>query len=325
MGNLDFSGQVAVITGAGRGLGRAYAELLVARGAAVVVNDIGAPSLDGRGGDETIAEDTARMLRAAGGHAVSSCDDVATPEGGAGIVETALREFGRIDILVHNAGMIRSVPFADLSLDDFHAVMNVHVGGAVHVGRPAWKHMMERGYGRVVLTTSGGIFGMAGGVPYSTAKAALIGMARSLKHEAEAAAGDIRVNVVGPLADTRMGGPSEPIFRELADSSMVAAVVAYLVSRECQLNGVVLQAGGSHFARLFIGQTRGWAKGTPDLTPEEVMDHIAEALEMNDFSTPDNILEQIRAIGAVALKRPEVVDERFNEWVASLSTAADNQ
>lgn len=147
------------------------------------------------------------------------------------MVETALQEFGQLDIVIHNAGMIRSAPFAELSLDDFHAVMAVHVGGALHVGRPAWGHMLERGYGRMLLTTSGGVFGMAGGVPYSTAKAALIGMARSLKHEADNSRADLKVNVVGPLADTRMGGPSQPVFGDLADPSQVSAVVAYLVSR----------------------------------------------------------------------------------------------
>jgi NAD(P)-dependent dehydrogenase (short-subunit alcohol dehydrogenase family) len=316
---LDFTDQVAVITGAGRGLGRAYAELLAARGAAVIVNDLGTPSLDGRGADKTIAEQTAQIIENAGGQARASSDDVATPEGGAAIIQLALREFGRVDILVHNAGMTRSAPFGDLALKDFHDVMAVHVGGALHVGQPAWAHMLERRYGRILLTTSGGIFGMPGGVPYSTAKAALIGMARSLKHEADAASGDLKVNVIAPLADTRMGGPSETIFGKLADPSMVAAVAAYLVSKHCELNGEVLQAGGSHFARLFVGQTRGWAKGTPDLTPEDVRDHLQEALDLGHFSVPSGILDSVRAIGNVALERPELVDDRFHQWLTSLA------
>jgi NAD(P)-dependent dehydrogenase (short-subunit alcohol dehydrogenase family) len=281
---LDFSGQVAVITGAGRGLGRAYALSLARRGAAIVVNDIGSDAAgEGRSGE--LAAATVEEVRSKGGQAISSTDSVATPEGGAAIIEAALSSFGKIDILIHNAGVVRTAPFADASIDDVHAVLNTHLLGAWHVGQPAWRHMASRGYGRFILTSSNTVFGREEATAYGATKAAIIGLAKGLRQEA--APLGIRVNVVCPLAATRLGGTAEDVFGDLADPELVAAVVVYLASTACALNGEVLQAGGSHVARLFFGESSGWAKRSADLTPEEVEEHLPEILDVSKEIIPD--------------------------------------
>jgi NAD(P)-dependent dehydrogenase (short-subunit alcohol dehydrogenase family) len=173
---LRFDGRVAVITGAGRGLGRSYALLLAARGARVVVNDSGS-SVTGSGSDAAPAQQVVDEIRAAGGHAVVSGDSVATPEGGQAIIDTAVREFGGVDVLVHNAGTVRRASLSDMSYDDFESVLDVHLRGAFHVVRPAFPLMKAAGYGRVVLTSSiGGLYGNHAVANYAVAKAGLIGL-----------------------------------------------------------------------------------------------------------------------------------------------------
>jgi NAD(P)-dependent dehydrogenase (short-subunit alcohol dehydrogenase family) len=281
---LDFSGQVAIVTGAGRGLGRAYALSLAARGAAVVVNDIGSDEA-GEGRNDELAAATVDEIRSQGGQAVASADSVATPDGGAALVEVALGTFGKVDILIHNAGVVRTAPFAEASIDDVHAVLNTHLLGAWHVGQPAWRHMASRGYGRVILTSSNTVFGREEASAYGATKAAIIGLAKGLRQEAEPVG--IRINVICPLAASRLGGTAEEVFGNLAAPEMVAAVVLYLASPACTLNGEVLQAGASHVARLFFGESRGWAKRSSGLTPEEVEAHLPEILDVSNEIIPD--------------------------------------
>src|ERR1700761_8645681 len=176
MTELRFDGRVAVVTGGGRGLGRTYALLLAARGAKVVVNDPGA-SLKGDGGDAGPAEEVVREIKAAGGDAVANTDSVATPEGGQSIIDTATDKWGRIDILIHNAGIVRRAPLKEMSYADFELVLDVHLRGAFHVVRPAFPLMCKAGYGRVVLTSSiNGLYGNKQVLNYSVAKAGLIGL-----------------------------------------------------------------------------------------------------------------------------------------------------
>jgi NAD(P)-dependent dehydrogenase (short-subunit alcohol dehydrogenase family) len=280
---MGFSGQVAVVTGAGRGLGRAYAISLAMRGAAVVVNDIGSDAA-GEGRNDEFAGATVEEIRSRGGRAVCSTDNVATPEGGAALIETAISACGKIDILIHNAGVVRTAPFADASIDDVHAVLNTHLLAAWHVGQPAWRHMASRGYGRLILTSSNTVFGRDEATAYGATKAAIIGLAKGLRLEADPLG--IRVNVVCPLAASRLGGTAQEVFGDLADPELVAAVVVYLASIACTLNGEVLQAGGSHVARLFFGESSGWAKRKPTLTPEEVEAHLPEILDLSKEIIP---------------------------------------
>jgi NAD(P)-dependent dehydrogenase (short-subunit alcohol dehydrogenase family) len=281
---LDFSGQVAVVTGGGRGLGRAYALSLAKRGAAIVVNDIGSDAM-GKGRNDELAAATVQEIRSRGGRAVASADSVATPEGGAALVEGALGAFGKIDILIHNAGVVRTGPFAEASIDDVQAVLNTHLLAAWHVGQPAWRHMAARGYGRVILTSSNTVFGREDATAYGAAKAAIIGLAKGLRQEGDPLG--IRVNVVCPLAASRLGGSAQEVFGDLADPDLAAAVVVYLASTACALSGEVLQAGGSHVARLFLGESSGWAKRSSDLTPEEVEAHLPEILDISKEIIPD--------------------------------------
>ena len=202
MADLRFDDRVAVVTGGGRGLGRSYALLLAAQGAKVVVNDPGG-SLAGDGADATPADAVVREITAAGGDAVASTESVATPAGGKAIVDTALDRYGRIDILVHNAGNVRRASLKEMTYDDFEAVVDVHLRGAFHVVRPAFPLMCEAGYGRVVLTSSiGGLYGNHGVANYAVAKAGVIGLSNVAA--IEGAEHGVKSNVIVPAAVTRM-------------------------------------------------------------------------------------------------------------------------
>jgi NAD(P)-dependent dehydrogenase (short-subunit alcohol dehydrogenase family) len=300
-GALDFSGKVAVVTGGGRGLGRAYALLLASRGAAVVVND---PGVQPRGDDPdaSVAAEVVKEIEAAGGRAVVSLDTVATEEGGAAIVATALDAFGQVDLLVHNAGVVNPHTFAGQPLSEVRDTLAVHLLGAWHVGQPAWRDMERRGYGRIVLTTSMAQFGHFRQPAYSAAKTGLIGLAKCLAHEARDKGLDIKTNAIAPLAGTRLARPeARDLWGDLMSADNVAAVVAYLLSEECPVSGEIVHAGGTHVARGFLAQARGWASGSSPLTPEQVREHFAEAFDLDDYHVPVSATDQMEIVERTVL------------------------
>lgn len=255
MPELRFDDRVAVITGAGRGLGRAYALLLAAKGAKVVVNDIGG-SLTGDGIDVGPAEDVAREIRAAGGDAIANTDSVATAEGGQAIIQAALDHYGRIDILIHNAGNVRYGSLKELSYEDFDAVVDVHFRGAFHVVRPAFPVMCEAGYGRIVLTSSiGGLYGNERVVNYGMSKSGMIGLNTIAALEGEAEG--VKCNIIAPGAVTRMAEGLDISAYPPMDPDLVAPAVGWLAHENCSITGEMLAAMAGRIARMFIGETPG--------------------------------------------------------------------
>lgn len=255
MSELRFDKRVAVITGAGRGLGRAYALLLAARGARIVVNDPGV-SLKGEGIDATPAEDVVREIRALGGEAVACTESVATAEGGKAIIQAALDHYGRIDILIHNAGNVRRGTLKELSYEDFDAVLDVHLRGAFHVVRPAFPLMCAAGYGRVVLTSSiGGLYGNQRVVNYCVAKAGLIGLSNVVA--LEGAAEGVKCNLIVPAAVTRMAEGLDTSAYPPMDPELVAPVVGWLAHESCSITGEMLVSIAGRVARAFVAETPG--------------------------------------------------------------------
>jgi NAD(P)-dependent dehydrogenase (short-subunit alcohol dehydrogenase family) len=280
MADLRFDGRVAVVTGAGRGLGRAYAQLLAARGAKVVVNDVGV-SMSGAGGDAGPAEETAQAIRAAGGEAVASTDSVATPKGGRAIVETAIARYGRIDVVVHNAGIVRTAPFAEMAQEDFDSLIDVHLRGAFHVVRPAFPLMRQAGYGRIVLTSSvGGLYGSHGQANYATAKTGMIGLSNTVA--LEGAEAGIKCNIILPGALTRMAdGFDTTGFPDNMTPEIIAPVVGWLSHEACSVTGQMLIAQGGRVAKAFIAETPGLYRD--DWSMEDVAANIGA---ITDASAP---------------------------------------
>lgn len=252
---LNFDDRVAVITGGGRGLGREYALLLASRGARIVVNDPGG-SLTGDGSDEGPAHDVVREIIAAGGQAVASTDSVATAGGGKAIIDTAIANFGRIDILIHNAGIVRRGSLKELSYQDFESVLDVHLRGAFHVVRPAFPLMCAAGYGRIVLTSSiGGLYGNHGVANYAAAKAGIIGLTNVAA--LEGAAEGVTCNAIIPGAVTRMAEGLDTSAYPPMGSDLVAPAVGWLAHESCSVSGELFVAIAGRVARAFIAETRG--------------------------------------------------------------------
>lgn len=248
---VRFDGRVAIVTGAGGGLGREYALKLAQRGAKVVVNDLGG-SRDGKGGSASAADKVVQEIKDAGGEAVANYDNVATPEGGEAIVQTALDAFGTVDILINNAGILRDKSFLKMEPENWDAVVAVHLSGAYNVSRPAFKVMKEKGYGRIIMTTSAaGLYGNFGQTNYSAAKMALVGMMNALK--IEGAKYDIKVNTVAPLAASRLTEDIMPpeIFEKM-DPAFVSAMTLYLCSERCPVSGNIYNAGMGFFNRAAV-------------------------------------------------------------------------
>ena len=270
MTEFRFDDRVAVITGAGRGLGRAYALLLAERGAKVIVNDPGA-SLQGDGADGGPAEEVVREIRAAGGQAVANTDSVATPEGGKAIIQTAIDHYGRVDILIHNAGIVRRGSLQELSYDDFETVLNVHLRGAFHVVRPAFPLMCKAGYGRIVLTGSiNGIYGNAGVVNYSVAKAGMLGLSNVAA--IEGAEHNVKSNIILPGAVTRMAEGLDTSKYPPMGPELVAPVVGWLAHQSCSVSGEMYASMAGRIARAYVAETRGVYQ--PEWSIEEVASHI---------------------------------------------------
>jgi NAD(P)-dependent dehydrogenase (short-subunit alcohol dehydrogenase family) len=255
MTDLRFDDRVAVVTGAGRGLGRSYALLLASKGAKVVVNDTGG-SLTGDGVDTGPADDVVREIKAAGGEAVASTDSVATPIGGEAIIQTALDHYGGVDILVHNAGTVRRAPLTEMSYEDFDALLDVHLRGAFHVVRPAFPSMQTARYGRIVLTSSiGGLYGNHGVANYAVAKAGIIGLANVVA--LEGAADNVLCNVIVPSAVTRMAEGLDISAYPPMCADQVAPVVGWLSHEACSITGEMLIAIAGRVARAVIAETPG--------------------------------------------------------------------
>jgi NAD(P)-dependent dehydrogenase (short-subunit alcohol dehydrogenase family) len=250
-----FDGRVAVITGSGRGLGREYALLLGSCGAKVVVNDPGV-SMKGEGSDAGPADAVVREIKAAGGEAVACTESVATPQGGKIIIQAALDHFGRIDVLIHNAGNVRYGSIDEITDEDFKAVVDVHLMGAFHVVRPAFPLMTKAGYGRVVLTSSiGGLYGTEKVVNYGVSKAGIIGLNNVVA--IEGAAKGVKSNVIVPGAVTRMAEGLDTSKYPPMGPELVAPVVGWLAHESCSISGEMLISMGGRVAKAFIAETEG--------------------------------------------------------------------
>jgi NAD(P)-dependent dehydrogenase (short-subunit alcohol dehydrogenase family) len=288
---LDFVGRVAVVTGAGRGLGREYALALAARGASVVVNDIGV-ALDGAGGDPAPALEVVRGIERLGGQAVADGHSVATADGGAALVRTALETFGRLDVVVNNAGIIQDRAFHKLAMDAVDPVLDVHLRGCFHVCLAAWPHLREQGYGRIVNTTStSGLFGNFGQASYAAAKMGVVGLTRVLA--IEGARYDIKVNAIAPGAVTRMTPDGVVPDPAALATGQVAPVVTYLAHESCAVSGDVLRASGGHVARVFVGITAGYTN--PELTAEDVRDQLDGIRDTSSFTVPASAVDGSRS------------------------------
>lgn len=294
MADSRFDGRVAVVTGSGRGLGRSYAMLLAARGAKVVVNDAGA-NLDGDGTDGGPAERVVDEITAAGGEAVACTASVATPGGGQEIIQAALDHYGRIDVLVHNAGNVRRGSLKEMSYEDFDSVLDVHLRGAFHVVRPAFPLMCAAGYGRIVLTSSiGGLYGNHNVANYAAAKAGVIGLSNVAA--LEGAAEGVRCNVIVPAAVTRMAEGIDTSAYPPMGADLVAPVVGWLAHESCSVTGELFIALAGRVARAVIAESPGVSR--PSWTIEEVGSHL-DAIRYVDAPlifpvVPDGHNEHIR-------------------------------
>ncbi len=265
-----FDGRVAVITGAGRGLGREYARLLASKGAKIVVNDPGA-SVKGDGTDAGPAEQVVREIKDLGGDAIACAASVATPEGGKTIIEAALDHYGRIDILIHNAGNVRYGSLEEITQEDFEAVVQVHLMGAFHVVRPAFPAMCKAGYGRIVLTSSiGGLYGTHNVVNYGVSKAGMIGLNNVAA--IEGAAKGVKCNIIAPGAVTRMAEGLDVSRYPPMGAELVAPVVGWLAHESCSISGEMLISMAGRVARALIAETQGVYR--PSWSIEEVADQI---------------------------------------------------
>jgi NAD(P)-dependent dehydrogenase (short-subunit alcohol dehydrogenase family) len=305
---LRFDGQVAVITGAGGGLGKEYARLLASRGARVVVNDLGG-SVTGDGSDNAAAEAVAHEIRGLGGEAVADGHSVTSAEGAAAIIDTAVGGWGRVDIVINNAGFVRDVPFEDVAIDQFDALIDVHLRGAFRVTRSAWPLMRRQGYGRILNTTSAaGILGTERMSNYGSAKTGLIGFTRVLA--AEGAPHDIKVNAIAPIAYTRMLAHSVATAlppgdaQELAvlddlvgqhlkkfDPALVAPVACFLTHRDCPVSGEIYTVGAGQVSRFFVGRTTGFY--SPELSIEDVRDHLTQIRDETGYSVPGSPADEM--------------------------------
>ena len=281
---VNFEGRVALVTGAGGGLGRSYARLLAARGAMLVINDLGG-TVTGEGADASAAEAVVAEIVAAGGVAVADAHSVATPEGSNAMVQKALDTFGRIDILINNAGILRDRSMHKMEIKDFRAVLEVHLLGTFLTCRAAYPHMREQSYGRIVNTTSGaGLYGNFGQVAYSAAKAGVVGLSRTLAVEGRLR--NVKVNVIAPAALSRMTGSLGAKVTE-RKPEQVAPAVAWLCHESCNLTGQIIEALGGRIAMHFIGETRGvWA---PHWEIEDVAARMGEIQDMTGYVVPEDL------------------------------------
>jgi NAD(P)-dependent dehydrogenase (short-subunit alcohol dehydrogenase family) len=283
MDELRFDGRSVLITGAGRGIGRSHALLLASRGARVVVSDAGT-ELFGTGADSAHAHDVVDTIRKAGGEAVAYLSDLSTEDGARGAVRATLDAFGRIDAIVHNAGFtLGGMPFERDSLDRLDALLAINTRAAYGIALEAWPTMQAQRYGRIVFTSSSALHGLPRSIPYSVAKASLVGLTRGLA--AEGADHDIRVNAIEPAAATRMAqnleeGEFRTWFLDTMRPERVSPLVALLAHERCPVNGELLVAGGGRIARTLLSENRGYVDD--ELTIERLAEHFDDVMSERD-------------------------------------------
>lgn len=295
---VGFDERVAIVTGAGGGLGRHFALELARRGARVVVNDLGG-ALDGSGSSARAAETVVEEIRAAGGEAVANFDSVSDPESGAAIVQQALDEYGTVDVVISNAGILRDRSFANMTIEELHAVLDVHLRGGFYVAMPAFKVMKEKGYGRLVFTSSNaGILGNFGQANYGAAKMGLVGLSNVLA--IEGAKYGIKANVVAPVARTRMTEELLGPMAEHFDPALVAPMVVYLASEACEVTHEIYSAGGGRYARFFVGLTPGWYSGEGEVpTVDQIAGRLESIRSEEGYSVLGSATEELQQLGGL--------------------------
>jgi len=301
---ITFEDQVVIVTGAGRGLGRLYALELAHRGASVVVNDIGG-TMHGDGADPRIADEVVAEIEAAGGTAAASYDSVDTPEGGQAIVDAALEHYGRLDAVVSNAGIFKTLPFDELSAEDWRRMIDVHLSGGFHVGQPAFKVMKAQGYGRFVfVASSAGLFGQPNSAHYAAAKAGLVGLTNVIA--IEGAEHGIVANTLLPFGYSRMVTETVGDLEDVAEAAdflraiqpeLVVPMVVYLASRDCVTSHQNFSAGVRRFARVFVGLGEGWrAPDDGQPTAEDLAAHWDEVVRTDLYIVPASIFDEVAVL-----------------------------
>ncbi len=300
-GVIDLSGQVVVVTGAGRGLGRLYALELARRGASVVVNDVGG-TMEGHGSDPAVAATVVKEIEELGGTAVASVDSVASAAGGEAIVRSAVESFGRLDAVVSNAGIFSTAPFDELAAEDWRRMLEVHLDGGFHLSQPAYRVMKSQGGGRFVfISSSAGLFGQPNSAHYAAAKAGLVGLANVIA--VDGAAHGILANTVLPFGYSRMVtetvgdreklGDAVPFLRAI-EPELVVPMVVFLASSACTFTHQMFSACAGRFSRVFVGLGAGWVGGG-DGPPraEDVAAHVGEVAATEPFSVPSSIFDEV--------------------------------
>jgi len=293
---ITFDGRVAIVTGAGGGLGRTYALELARRGARVVVNDLGG-AVDGTGASRRAADLVVDEITETGGEAVANYDSVSTEQGGKAIVQAAVAAFGTVEIVVNNAGILRDKSFAKMSMEEVEAVLDVHLRGGFHVSQPAFTVMRENNYGRFVFTSSAsGLFGNFGQANYGAAKAGLVGLSNVIAIEGEKY--NIKSNAIAPIAKTRMTEDILGPFADMVAPEQVTPMVVYLCSEANQHTHEIFTVGGGRYGRVFVATNKGWFAG-PGAEPsaEEVADHIDEVRDISDHIVPLSNNDEIVMLG----------------------------
>jgi NAD(P)-dependent dehydrogenase (short-subunit alcohol dehydrogenase family) len=282
---ITLDGRVAIVTGAGGGLGRTYAVELARRGARVVVNDLGG-AVDGTGASSSAADQVVSEIAEAGGEALANYDSVSTEDGGAAIVSASLDAFGKVDIVINNAGILRDKSFAKMTMAEIEAVIDVHLKGGFYVSSPAFKAMRDNGYGRFVFTSSAsGLFGNFGQANYGAAKAGLVGLSNVLAIEGEKY--NIKSNVIAPIAKTRMTEDLLGPFAEMVAPEQVTPLVVYLCSEANEYTHEIFTVGGGRYGRVFIGTNNGWFAGSDEVpSVEAVAEHMDQIRDISEYVIP---------------------------------------
>ena len=292
MSEIRYDGRVAIVTGAGGGLGRSHAMLLASRGAKVVVNDLGG-GRDGEGKPSSeMANKVVEEIKAAGGEAVADANGVDTVAGGEAIVQTAIDNFGKIDIVIANAGILRDRAFHNIEEEDWDKIYAVHVKGSYNVIKPAFIHMRQAGYGRIIVTTSNaGLYGNFGQANYSSAKTAVLGLASTL--ELEGAKYNIKANVIAPVAASRLTEDvMPPAVLEKLKPEFVSPMVAYLVSEECSVSGQIFTAGGGYYGRAAIVEGKGAI--VPNASIEDIRDSFSKIADLSGAEEFANAFDEVQ-------------------------------